>query len=80
MDPGFTRVRPYEVRIRELALWEDAVSQLIAKSYIKRTGRKNQIYQVTAEGYNIADAFREQNGLDPSRKPAETMLKFGEKI
>ena len=65
---------------RELALWEDAVSQLIAKGYIKRTGRKNQIYQVTAEGYNIADAFREQNGLDPSRKPAETLLKFGEKI
>ena len=65
---------------RELALWEDAVNRLIAKGYIKRIGGKNQIYQVTAEGYNIADTFRKQNDLDPSKKPTETLLEFGEQI
>lgn len=63
---------------RELALWEDAVSRLIAKGYIKRIGGKNQIYQVTDEGYNIADTFRKQNDLDSSKKPTETLLEFGE--
>ncbi|MDO5425696.1 MAG: hypothetical protein Q4F41_18455 [Eubacteriales bacterium] len=33
---------------RELAVWDDAVSQLTAKGYIKRTGRRERIYQVTA--------------------------------
>lgn len=63
---------------RELAIWDDAVSQLLANGYIKRIGRKDRIYQVTAEGYNIADAFRDQNNLDSSKKPADILLEFGE--
>lgn len=62
---------------QELALWEDAMSQLMAKGHIKRNGRRNQIYQVTTEGYNIADTFRKQNDLDSSKEPTETLLKFG---
>lgn len=58
---------------RELAVWDDAVSQLLANGYIKRTGRNDRIYQVTAEGYNIADAFKEQNNLDPSKKPNDIL-------
>lgn len=63
---------------RELAVWDDAVGQLQANGYIKRTGEKDQIFQVTAEGYNIADAFRETNDLDLSKEPAEVLLQFGE--
>ena len=63
---------------RELAVWDDAVGQLQANGYIKRTGKKDQIFQVTAEGYNIADAFRETNDLDLSKEPAEVLLQFGE--
>lgn len=63
---------------RELAIWDDAVSQLTANGYIKRIGKRDRIYQVTAEGYNVADAFREQNNLDPSKKPAEILSEFGE--
>ena len=63
---------------RELAVWDDAVSQLQAKGYIKIIGKKDRIFQVTAEGYNIADAFRETNDLDPSKEPAEILLQFGE--
>ncbi len=46
---------------RELALWEDAVSRLIVKGYIKRIGGKIRFIRFTAEGYNIADTFRKQN-------------------
>ena len=63
---------------RELAVWDDAVSQLVANGFIKRIGRIDQIYRVTAEGYSIADAFREQNNLDTSKKPADILLEFGE--
>ena len=52
---------------RELALWDDAVSQLVGKGYIKKIGRKDLIYQVTAEGYSIADAFK-YRGQTPLRK------------
>ena len=65
---------------RELALWDDAVSQLVGKGYIKKIGRKDLIYQVTAEGYSIADAFKEQNNLDPSKEPEEILAGFGEGI
>lgn len=63
---------------RELAVWDDAVTQLMSKGYIKRTGKKDRIYQVTAEGYSIADAFREQNNLDPSKDPNDILAEFGE--
>ena len=63
---------------RELAVWDDAVGQLQAKGYIKRIGKKDRIFQVTAEGYNIADEFRETNDLDPSKEPAEVLLQFDE--
>ena len=65
---------------RELAIWDDTVSQLMGKGYIKRVGRKDRIYQVTAEGYSLADAFREQSNLDPSKKPNEILAEFGEGI
>lgn len=65
---------------RELAVWDDAVSQLMTKGYIKRTGKKDLIYQVTAEGYSIADAFKAQNGLDANKEPTEILAEFGEGI
>ena len=65
---------------RELALWDDAVSQLIGKGYIKKIGRKDLIYQVTAKGYSIADAFKDQNNLDPSKEPDELLAEFGEGV
>ena len=57
---------------------DDAVTQLMSKGYIKRTGKKDRIYQVTAEGYSIADAFRNQNNLDPSKEPSEILAEFGD--
>lgn len=63
---------------RELAVWDDAVSQLEGKHYIKRTGEKGRIYQVTAEGYGVADVFREQSHLDPSKEPNEILAEFKE--
>ena len=65
---------------RELAVWDDAVSQLMSQGYIKRVGRKDRIYQVTAAGYGIADSFREQSNLDPSKEPNEILAEFGEGI
>lgn len=63
---------------RELAVWDDAVSQLLGKGYIKLTGRKDRIYRVTKEGYDLSDAFRIDNQLDPTKTPNELLAEFGE--
>lgn len=63
---------------RELAIWDDAVSQLFGKGYIKLVGRKDRIYQVTKDGYELSDAFKTDNQLDPSKTPSEILAEFGE--
>ena len=63
---------------RELALWDDAVSQLVAKGYTKRVGTKDPLYQVTKDGYELSDAFKIDNQLDPKNTPSEILAEFGE--
>ena len=63
---------------RELAVWDDAVSQLYGKGYIKLVGRKDKIYQVTKDGYDLSDAFIKDNQLDPRKTPNEILAEFGE--
>ena len=63
---------------RELAKWEAAVEQLLNSGYIKRTGKKDLIYQVTEKGYNISDAFKNDNQLDASMTPSQVIEMFDE--
>ncbi len=63
---------------RELAKWEAAVDQLLNGGYIKRTGKKAPIYQVTKKGYDISDAFKSDNGLDASMTPSQVVEMFDE--
>lgn len=46
--------------------------------YIKWIGKKERIYQITAERCSIADAFREQNNLESDRKSIEILEEFSE--
>ena len=62
---------------RELAVWGDAVNQLQAKNYIKEVST-NTIYQVTHQGYTVADIFIKQNKVDTSKKPADILMEFSE--
>lgn len=63
---------------RELAIWDDAVSQLIANGYIKHADAKGVLYQVTTSGYNVADGFKRDNELDTNMSPSEILLELGE--
>ena len=63
---------------RELALWDDAVARLLKKNYIKKVGRKDPIYQLTAIGFDIAEGFKMDNKLDPSKSPQEILKEFEE--
>lgn len=63
---------------RELAIWDDAVSYLIANGYIKRVDTKGVFYQVTTAGYIIADSFKQDNELDINMSPSEILMEFGE--
>ncbi len=62
---------------RELARWDDGVSQLLGQGYVKRVGRKDQIYSLTADGYNLADRFKEQCNIDPRKSSGEILSDFG---
>ena len=63
---------------RELALWDDAVSQLVGRGYTKRVGTKDPIYQVTKDGYELSDAFKKDRQLDPKSTPSEILAEYGE--
>lgn len=63
---------------RELAIWDDAVSYLIANGYIKRADTKGVFYQVTTAGYKVADSFKQDNELDINMSPSEILMEFGE--
>ena len=63
---------------RELAQWDDAVAKLLKKGYIKKVGRKDPIYQVTAIGFDIAEGFKTDNEIDTSKTPAEILKVFDE--
>lgn len=62
---------------RELARWDDAVSQLVGQGYIKRIGRKDRIYSLTADGFNMADRFKEECNVDPQKSSADMLAQFG---
>ena len=61
---------------QELALWDDAISRLIKKGYIKKVGRKEPIYQVTAVGYSMAEGFKRDNEIDSNKTPEEVLRDF----
>ena len=63
---------------RELALWDDAVSQLVGRGYTKRVGTKDPIYQVTKDGYELSDVFKKDRQLDPKSTPSEILAEYGE--
>lgn len=63
---------------REQAKWESALEQLLKGGYIKRTGKKDPIYQVTEKGYNISDAFKSDNQLNVDMSPNQIIEMFEE--
>ena len=40
---------------REVAKWESALNELIEKDLVEEKGPKGEMFQVTSEGYNVAD-------------------------
>jgi len=65
---------------RELAVWDDAVGQLIAKGYIKKVDDKGLLYQVTNDGFNIEEDFRSDSNLDLTKTPTEILAEFGDNV
>ena len=63
---------------RELAKWESAIDQLLNGGYIKRTGKKDPVFQVTEKGYNISDAFKNDNQIDANMSPQQILELFDE--
>ena len=63
---------------REIANWDDAVDQLVEHGYIKLIGSKDRIYTVTKDGYDLNEAFVQDNELDPTLSPNELLKQFGE--
>ena len=63
---------------REIAKWDAAVNQLLMSGYIKKTGRKDSLFQVTEKGYNISDSFKLDNELDSSMTPDQIFAMFDE--
>lgn len=63
---------------RELASWDDALARLLKHGYIKKVGREEPIYQVTARGFVVAEGFKADNNIDTSNTPSEILKEFGE--
>ncbi len=56
---------------RSAALWQGAVRQLLHNGLLEDRGVKGEVFQVTAEGYRVADELRTK-GIGPARdKPGE---------
>lgn len=62
---------------RELSRWDGAVSQLLGQGYTRLLGKKDMIYALTDNGYNLAQMFKEQCHVDPAKSPSEILDKFG---
>lgn len=60
------------------ALELNGLCNVLNSGYIKRTGKKDLIYQVTEKGYNISDAFKNDNQLDASMTPSQVIEMFDE--
>lgn len=56
---------------REEATWESAVEELYNYGLIKRTGKRDRIYQLTKAGYDAADKIKAEDDIDTSKNPAE---------
>lgn len=42
---------------REIAIWEQAIAQLVELKLLKALGDKGQVFEVTALGYEVADSY-----------------------
>lgn len=62
---------------RELARWDDAVSELYAQGYIKLIGKKDRIYALTYDGFNMAERFQKQCEVKPDQSVSEMLTQFG---
>jgi len=61
---------------RELAKWDAAVDELQNAGYIKTTGNKERIYEVTEKGYNISESFKNDNELNAGMSPSQILDMF----
>ena len=61
---------------RESARWQSALEQLIKLGWVKATGCKDEIFEVTGDGYKVADILKDRMDIDTSVEPIEEMKKF----
>lgn len=54
---------------RDVAIWEDALEELINYGFVKASGTKHQVFSVTRKGYDVADAVIENNNIDVDENP-----------
>ena len=54
---------------RDVAIWEDALEELINFGFVKASGTKHQVFSVTRKGYDVADAVIENNNIDVDENP-----------
>ena len=45
---------------RSEAIWEQAIKDLVASGLLVERGHKNQVFEVTAKGYEVADVLRQR--------------------
>ncbi|MDD5867539.1 MAG: toll/interleukin-1 receptor domain-containing protein [Lachnospiraceae bacterium] len=57
--------------MRDEATWESAVEELYNYGLIRRTGKRDRIYQLTRAGFEAADKIKAENNIDTSKNPAE---------
>lgn len=54
---------------REYARWKAAVEKLERYNLIQATNYKREVFKVTAQGYKVADAAKEQWSIDTAKSP-----------
>lgn len=61
---------------RESARWVEALDFLISQVWVKSTGHKGQVFELTGTGYNVADKLKEGMCIDTSKEPLEELKEF----
>ena len=61
---------------RESARWVEALDFLISQVWVKSTGHKGQVFELTGTGYNVADYLKENMCIDTSKEPLEELKEF----
>lgn len=62
---------------RESARWVEALDRLIEWGWVKPTGHKGQIFELTGTGYNKAEWLKDGMCIDTSKEPLEELQQFG---